>query len=99
VGGLYVERLHCLRNCRDSLLRLPSTIRATPCTTPTYAVIDLSVTKRLPLDDDIVSIIFGARNIADDYQYDFDSGPDRDSGYLYGPRFPRTLYATLSCDF
>ena len=68
-------------------------------TTPTFAVIDLSVTKRLPLDDDTVSITLGARNITDDYQDDFDSGPDRDTGYLYGPRLPRTLYATLSYDF
>jgi outer membrane receptor for ferrienterochelin and colicins len=33
----------------------------------------------------------GIRNILDSYQDDFDQGPDRDAGYVYGPRLPRTL--------
>ena len=68
-------------------------------TTPTFAVIDLSVTRRLPLDEDVLSLTVGAKNLTDDYQDDLDSGVDRDTGYLYGPRYPRTVYATLSYDF
>lgn len=68
-------------------------------TTDTFTVIDLSVTRRLPLASDILSLTVGARNITDDYQDDFDSGPDRDTGYLYGPRMPRIWYATVGYDF
>ncbi len=34
----------------------------------------------------------GAKNIFDSYQNDFDTGIDRDPGYIYGPNMPRTLY-------
>ena len=68
-------------------------------TTPTFAVIDVSVTKRFPIGGDEISLTLGGRNITDDYQDDLDSGPDRDTGYLYGPRVPRTLYATFGYEF
>ncbi len=35
----------------------------------------------------------GVQNIFNSYQKDFDKGPDRDSGYLYGPSAPRTWFA------
>lgn len=34
----------------------------------------------------------GMQNILNSFQNDFDSGADRDSGYIYGPTLPRTLY-------
>ncbi len=34
----------------------------------------------------------GIQNILDSFQKDFDSGADRDSGYMYGPTLPRTLF-------
>jgi len=34
----------------------------------------------------------GVMNIFDSFQDDFDSGVDRDSGYIYGPMMPRSLY-------
>ncbi len=68
-------------------------------TTDTFAVIDLSLTRRIPIGDDSLSITLGGRNVTDDFQNDFDSGPDRDTGYLYGPRQPRTWYATLGYEF
>jgi TonB dependent receptor. len=37
----------------------------------------------------------GAQNIFNSYQSDFDKGPDRDSGYIYGPGIPRSYY--LGC--
>jgi len=37
----------------------------------------------------------GVMNIFDAYQRDFDQGPDRDSGYIYGPSLPRSLTASL----
>ena len=34
----------------------------------------------------------GVQNIFNDFQNDFDQGPDRDSGYIYGPAAPRCFY-------
>jgi outer membrane receptor for ferrienterochelin and colicins len=34
----------------------------------------------------------GVKNIFNSYQNDFDSGIDRDPGYVYGPLNPRTIY-------
>jgi outer membrane receptor for ferrienterochelin and colicins len=34
----------------------------------------------------------GVQNIFNSFQKDFDSGSDRDSGYMYGPTLPRTLF-------
>jgi outer membrane receptor for ferrienterochelin and colicins len=33
----------------------------------------------------------GVDNILDSFQDDFDQGPDRDAGYVYGPMMPRTF--------
>ena len=68
-------------------------------TTPTFTVIDVSLTRRIGIGDDYLSLIIGGKNITDEYQADLDQGPDRDTGYLYGPRFPRTWYATIGYDF
>ena len=37
----------------------------------------------------------GLSNIFNSYQRDFDLGADRDSGYIYGPSLPRSLFASL----
>lgn len=37
----------------------------------------------------------GLTNIFNSYQRDFDTGYLRDSGYIYGPSMPRSLYATV----
>lgn len=34
----------------------------------------------------------GAKNVFNSYQQDFDTGIDRDAGYIYGPSIPRTIY-------
>ena len=34
----------------------------------------------------------GVQNIFNAFQSDFDSGADRDSGYMYGPTLPRTFF-------
>lgn len=34
----------------------------------------------------------GMKNIFNSYQKDFDKGPERDSGYIYGPSSPRTVF-------
>jgi len=39
-----------------------------------------------------VQVFGGVKNIFNSYQSDFDSGIDRDPGYIYGPKSPRTIY-------
>ncbi len=39
-----------------------------------------------------LQIFAGMKNILNSYQSDFDSGIERDPGYLYGPVLPRTIY-------
>ncbi|MDD6778769.1 MAG: TonB-dependent receptor [Bacteroidales bacterium] len=34
----------------------------------------------------------GVLNVFGSYQRDFDRGPDRDSGYIYGPMLPRSIF-------
>ena len=35
------------------------------------------------------------RFVFNSYQRDFDSGPDRDASYIYGPTLPRTAFLNL----
>jgi len=51
-------------------------------------------TWKLPRDYSLV-LELGVRNIFNQYQNDFDSGPYRDSNYVYGPARARTLFAKL----
>jgi outer membrane receptor for ferrienterochelin and colicins len=46
--------------------------------------------------DSNISISLGVKNILDEYQTDFDTGKYRDSGYIYGPAIPRTLFFGIS---
>lgn len=41
----------------------------------------------------------GVQNIWNAYQNDFDRGTDRDSGYIYGPGMPRSVYAGLKLSY
>lgn len=34
----------------------------------------------------------GAKNLFNAYQNDFDTGINRDPGYIYGPMHPRSVY-------
>ncbi|NQX85494.1 MAG: TonB-dependent receptor, partial [Flavobacteriaceae bacterium] len=43
-------------------------------------------------DDFMVTFSGGVKNVFNSYQDDFDSGVDRDAGYVYGPNLPRTLF-------
>ena len=51
----------------------------------------------LHLSDDFeVMFSAGVQNILNSYQDDFDSGPTRDSQYVYGPLKPRTVFFGLT---
>ena len=41
----------------------------------------------------------GVQNIFNAFQRDFDQGPDRDSGYIYGPSAPRCFYLGVKLSY
>ncbi len=53
---------------------------------------DIPVTKAVTMQ-----LNGGVQNIFNSYQSDFDQGPDRDSGYIYGPSLPRSYF--VGCKF
>jgi outer membrane receptor for ferrienterochelin and colicins len=61
-----------------------------------FVTLDLSLGQRLPTGAGrSYEVIVGARNLSNAYQDDLDRGPDRDSDYVYGPRFPRSIYVAF----
>lgn len=63
-------------------------------TSSAFMETNLKVGYTVPLKrlDSSIEIFGGVSNLLDDYQGDFDSGKNRDSGYVYGPSKPRTLF-------
>ena len=67
---------------------------------PWFFVVDTSVAYKVEIDDHYYFKPFvSLNNIFNSYQSDFDRGPDRDAGYIYGPRFGRTFYAGIKGGF
>jgi len=52
----------------------------------------LGYTFELKRIDSSVELFGGISNLFDAYQDDFDSGKNRDSGYIYGPARPRSIF-------
>ena len=44
-------------------------------------------------DNTLLELSIGIKNIFNSYQKDFDKGELRDSGYIYGPTLPRSVFA------
>lgn len=65
-------------------------------TTPRFfdATVKLSYEFKV-MKDGCLDTSIGISNIFNSYQRDFDRGVDRDSGYMYGPSLPRSLFCTL----
>ncbi len=49
--------------------------------------------------DTMIELFGGLKNIFNSYQSDFDQGPDRDSGYVYGPLQPRSAFLGVKISF
>ncbi len=70
--------------------------------TDSFFVVDLTFTKHMDLNianrDLHFDLTAGIKNLFDQRQKDLTSGPNRDTTYFYGPRFPRSALAkaTLS---
>jgi outer membrane receptor for ferrienterochelin and colicins len=54
--------------------------------------IKLGYTIELKRIDSSIEFFGGVTNLFDSYQDDFDSGKNRDSGYVYGPSKPRSIF-------
>ena len=61
-------------------------------TSDNFFDLGLKVTKTFNLNDNSLELSGGIKNILNSYQDDFDSGINRDPGYVYGPMSPRTIY-------
>ena len=47
----------------------------------------------------LLQINAGVQNIFNSFQRDFDSGADRDSGYMFGPTLPRCFYLGVKLEY
>ncbi|NOZ33684.1 MAG: TonB-dependent receptor [Chlorobi bacterium] len=55
----------------------------------------IKIRYNIKLNGTVLQLFTGIKNIFNSYQSDFDSGVDRDPGYIYGPMNPRTVYFGL----
>lgn len=68
---------------------------------PSFTTFDVGATWMIPLGrpGQQISLTGGVRNLTNEFQEDLDQGPNRDAGYVYGPRFPREFYVGVGYDF
>ena len=64
-----------------------------------FVVVDLNISKKLEFEHYDLTLRAGISNLFDEYQDDVESGVDRDPGYIYGPRTPRTFLIGAKIDF
>lgn len=65
--------------------------------TPSFFDLTLKATYTIPLGGrSLLEISGGVQNLFDSFQRDFDSGPDRDASYIYGPTRPITLFVGMN---
>ncbi len=67
--------------------------------TPWFFNIDVGVSREFEIGDNALTLSLGCRNILNDFQRDIDKGAYRDADYVYGPAFPRTVYAGAKWEF
>ena len=65
--------------------------------TPSFFELNLKLgyTIKLNVIDSGLEVFGGIKNLTNTYQSDFDTGKNRDSGYIYGPAAPRTFFLGL----
>lgn len=64
--------------------------------TPSFFENNVKVAYTFNMKDNYrVQLFGGIQNMFNSYQSDFDTGIDRDAGYVYGPSRPRTVYMGL----
>lgn len=69
-------------------------------TTPHFMDVGLKVSYDFKLYKNIdLQINAGVQNLFNSYQKNFDQGPKRDSGYIYGPGMPRSAFAGIRLSY
>lgn len=66
---------------------------------PSMVTWDIGVSRSFDLGTTDLLLSAGVKNIFNAYQDDLDRGPDRDSAYVYGPRFPRQFNISAQLSF
>ncbi len=62
-------------------------------TTPDFFDMNIKLAYDIPIYPSVtLQLSAGVQNIFNAYQDDFDQGPDRDAGYMYGPGIPRSYF-------
>lgn len=61
--------------------------------TPSFMEMGAKISYDIDIADELcLQLNIGAHNIFNSFQKSFDQGPDRDSGYMFGPSQPRAFY-------
>lgn len=69
-------------------------------TTKRFLTMDMTLSRPVRLADNRrIVFTIGVKNLTNAYQPDVDQGPLRDSDYVYGPRFPRSISAGARVEF
>lgn len=84
-GPMLVQHLAGSGTDIDVAVQTPSFLDATFKVSYDFKIFDYST----------LQINAGVQNLFDSYQKDFDKGENRDSGYIYGPMMPRSLFAGI----
>ena len=62
-------------------------------TSPVFWDMNLKLSQHIDITENFhINLSTGVQNVFNAYQDDFDSGPTRDSDYIYGPSRPRTFF-------
>ncbi len=65
-------------------------------TTPDFFDANAKLSYTFELKGDLEMMLYtGMENLFNSYQSDFDKGPERDAGYIYGPVYPRSYFAGI----
>ena len=60
---------------------------------PTFWDMNLKLSQHIDITENFhINLSTGVQNVFNQYQDDFESGPTRDSDYIYGPSRPRTFF-------
>jgi len=89
IGVNYIGKMYALNNNTATLNR-----------TDDFWVVDVGGALHLgPQGPGHWHILFGLRNLFDQRQKDLETGVERDSDYVYGPRFARSYYVSARYNF
>ncbi|MFQ3224406.1 MAG: outer membrane receptor for ferrienterochelin and colicins [Lentimonas sp.] len=64
-----------------------------------FFVVDVGISKKFKFEHIDLTLRAGISNLLDDYQDDIERGAERDPGYVYGPRYPRSYTLGAKIDF